>query len=158
MATKKFQTLNAYYNYINKQLESCMKEVGRQLRDEMKDYLFQKWYKAYTPEEYNRSFNLLDSIEFELLKTGSTIAVKVGYNTDLIKPEYDEYSYWNQHMSMDGQDVSDVLPYYIEFGNGKNLYYRYDGIGVLEYMRKYMEDNATVKLATLLHLKGIKIG
>ena len=83
MATKKFQTLNAYYNYINKQLESCMKEVGRQLRDEMKDYLFQKWYKEYTPEEYNRSFNLLDSIEFELLKTGSTIAVKVGYNTEI---------------------------------------------------------------------------
>ena len=158
MATKKFSSLFAYYDYVDKQLKFCMNEIFIQLKNEMKDYLFQNWYKKYTPTQYNRTFNLLDSITFKLEKQGNaSYVVKVGYDTDLIHAEYDEYSFFNQHMSMGGEDVSDIVPYYIEKGNGKNPYFMYKGIGVLEYMREYMEERATAKLAFLLHQKGITI-
>ena len=158
MATKKFQTLNDYCNYVNKQLEKCMDEVGRQLKNEMANYIFEKVYRTRTPKEYERTFQILDSITYKLEKQGNgSYAVRVGYDTNLITPKYEDSSFFNVHMSLSGEDMSDITPYFIEKGNGVNPYKHYDGVNALEFMCKYMEDYATVKLATLLHQKGIKI-
>ena len=156
MATKKFQTLNDYYNYVNKQLEICMDEVGRQLKMEFQNQVFEKVYKARNPKEYERTFNLLDSVQYKLTNTNGVIKVELYYDTDLIKSEYNEYSYWNQHMSLSGEDVSKDIPYYTEYGN-KSPIYSYKGAYIVKYMREYMEERATAKLAYLLYKKGITI-
>ena len=155
---KKFQNLSSYFNYVDKILEKCMKEVGVQLKNEMANYIFEKVYRERTPEEYVRTFQILDSITYNLDGSNGTYKVKVGYDTDLIKPEYNEDSFFNSHMSLSGEDVSDITPYFIEKGNGRNPYKHYDGVNALRFMKEYIEDYATVKLAVLLHQKGIKIG
>ena len=38
---KKFQNLSSYFNYVDKILEKCMKEVGVQLKNEMANYIFE---------------------------------------------------------------------------------------------------------------------
>ena len=157
MATKKFQTLNDYCNYVNKQLEKCMDEVGRQMKVEVQNLIFEKIYRTRNPKEYERTFNFLNSIQYKFTNNNGKFQVEVYYDTDLIKAEYNEYSYWNQHMSLSGEDVSKDIPYYMEYGN-KSPIYSYEGAYIMKEMKEYAEQNYAVKLATLLHQRGIKIG
>ena len=158
MANRKFKSIEDYFDYINKILEECVKEIGVQMKTELQDYLFENWYKKYTPSEYIRSFNLLDSVKYSLIKQNGKIIVKVYYDENSIIPEYMEDSYWNRHMSLSGEDVSNDVPYYIEYGNGDNKLFKYNGIHAMKSLLRYAEQTATIKLAILLNTKyGISI-
>lgn len=155
---RKFKTLNEYFNYIEKQLKVCIKEIAEQYKNEFADYVFTHWYKARTPEEYNRTFEMLDSISYEMNFKGGKVSARLYMDTSKIHAEYDEYSLWNQHMSISQNDVSDIIPEWINYGNNKpNSAFKYKGIDYIDYMVKYANQHLLTDLAILMKLRGINI-
>lgn len=66
----------------------------------------------YTPEQYNRTYELFDSlITTKAVKVGDSIEVSVYFDTDLINP----YPTTGQHYQ-GGRDISDAIPWMAEKG------------------------------------------
>ena len=155
---KKFRTLNEYFNYIEKQLKICMKEIANKYRLEMADYVFTNLYKKRTPEEYLRTFQTLDAITYDMSIKNGKIQAKIFIDSNKIDPIYEGDSFWNQHMSISQKDVSDIIPEWINYGNDKpNSAFKYKGIDYIDYMVKYANQHLLTDLAILMKLRGINI-
>lgn len=153
---KKFKNLSDYYDYIDKSLKKAMKDIGEEVKLELQDYIWENWYKTYNPKEYERTFDFLNCVTFNVGKSNGKYVAIVYYDTSKIKAEYNEYSYWNNHMSLSGEDVSEYIPRWIEKGQ-KSHVYSYNGVEPIRNIVKWCEENYKEKLKSYLNGYGLKI-
>lgn len=154
---KTFRNLNDLNSYVEDKLRGAMDKVGDQTAKELGDYVFKYWYKANgKPKDYNRTFEFLNSIEFKTTVSGGVIATKVFFNDKLIKPMHDEYSSWNQHMSLTGADVSGNIVGWIEHGQTSKAY-SYDGIHMVKNVKEWAKRNYRRLLILEMGKLGIKL-
>ncbi len=87
-----------------------------------------KVYDSYTPQgdyPYQRTFELLNSVDISEVKVGSKYAeFEVYMNTDLINAYQTSENEWNQHADVYGLDMSQYIPKWIEEGTGGGLFPR----------------------------------
>ena len=142
-----FQSVEALYSYVQNQILIGAESVGEHIKELLKDYVDTMWYSVHTPEEYHRTMQFINSISVKTpILIGNTIQVEVYFDEGKIAPSMDNRGFWNQHMGVNGEDVSGNIPRYIEEGNNSSLY-SYNGI----HMTKETEDfcrvnNVPVKL------------
>lgn len=145
---------------LNKQLKDAMDRVGKTVMLELADYVWDNWYKANNPIEYNRTFEFIESITKTSAKfVNGGFQVKVYFDSNKIKAKYDEYSGWNQHMSLSQEDVSNAVVGWIEYGNNPSgsskIPYEYEGIHMIENMVKWLEKEYINLLKRELKIKTL---
>lgn len=152
-----FKNLSQLNNHINKTLKRAMDGVGKEVSKELGDYVFKNWYLARgNPNDYNRTFEFLDSVTFQTMVARGKVFVEVFFDPDLIKPMYDEYSSWNQHMSLSQKDVSESIVGWIEYGQNSHLY-SYKGIHMVENVREWCKKEYRSLLIKEMNKLGIKL-
>lgn len=112
---KNFKSLKELAKYMNeKALPKAMDGVGEKCKNIVKNRIDEDVYEKYTPVEYDRSYELRNSIiSTEPTNNNGTITVEVKHDTNLINATPP-----NQHMSVvDQSDVSSHLPKWINDGN-----------------------------------------
>lgn len=154
---KTFKNLDQLNKHINKLLKKAMDDVGLEVTKELGDYVFKNWYLAKgTPNDYNRTFNFINSVTFQTMVANGKVFTEVFFNPDLIKPMYDEYSSWNQHMSLSQKDVSESVVGWIEYGQNSHLH-SYEGIHMVENVREWCKKNYRRLLIDSMKKQGIKL-
>ena len=127
-----FRNFKEYEKHINKLLKDSMEEVGAEVEKVLRDRIEKDVYSVYDPKEYERTRELKNSVMHTQAKdVGGNVVVEVGHDTDMIRA-YEP----NQHMSIDGQDVSEYLPRWINDGTIGNAY----GLGKWTDARPYMDN------------------
>ena len=154
---KTFKNLNQINNHVNKILKTSMDEVGKQVAKELGDYVFKNWYQARgTPKDYNRTFQLLESVSFQAMVSQGKVSTEVFFDPDLIDSMYDEYSSWNQHMSLSQEDMTENIVGWIEKGQNSSLY-SYKGIHMVENVRNWAKTNYRKILIKEMKKNGINL-
>jgi len=145
---------------MGKRIKKSLIQVGDMVIKEIQQYLMKHLY-ANTPEDYERTWDLFNSLTVKEIKTsGDIYTIEVYFDKDKIKSN-EILNNWNQHMSFvtknrsageakywEGQSISQALPWWIELGEDSLIFPR-EGI--------HMVKNTTEKLrSTKEHIEELK--
>jgi hypothetical protein len=109
-------------------------DLAEQIKDSLKQNLKQNWYDKSTPQNYQRSFDLLNSITCSsVYEDGSNgYKVEVYYDISKIKPTGMPVGLFPRHMNItDNEPSNQYLPLWIEEGETSSIH-AYEGIEVVE--------------------------
>jgi hypothetical protein len=164
MAGNKFDSISALMKHIENEVILSLKIVAEDIRQIIKDYVEKEVYQAYTPHEYSRTYELLNSLEIsEIKKIGNVFSFDIFFNPDKIGM-YDTRDKWNQHKSVYGYEtwhgmkLNELIPWFIENGTEGGLWDR-DGIYAMEYVKERLENTNEhlKKIVKVLKSKGYDV-
>ena len=91
-----FKSLKDMQNYIASQMkEVAKKELSKVVFTEIKKFVKQNVYTAYHPSQYDRTYQLLNSVTIgELESSGKSIICSVYFDPNKIKPVSTD-NFWN---------------------------------------------------------------
>lgn len=163
MATFNIKTtadLKRMLQYIEKQTQDALRLISLEVEKMMKDYIIKALYNAYQPKDYLRSMNYINSLTVKkVTKNGvGELEVEISFDSNKIYSREMEGEYWNQHMSVNGDDtwggrpISEWIPIFMEHGVSGSLWDR-DGIEVVDTILKELNSNSTYKKMMMKELK-----
>lgn len=144
--------LKRMLQYVEKQAKDALRLVSLEVEKMMKDYIIDALYNSYTPKDYLRSYNYINSLTVKKVYKNSTgeLETEIFFDPDKIYSREVEDSYWNQHMSVngdsmwDGRPISEWIPIFIEHGVSGSKWDR-DGIEVVDNIIKKLKDDKAFK-------------
>lgn len=158
--TNKFSLQNA----IKTQVHLALAEVARDIFEDWYSMISDRIYKdnmlKVNPDSsygYRRSYDILNSLE---LKWISPLECIIGYNTDKIRATMMASGELNRHMSIDGIDWSEALPYFVEFGNnpnGRHPIIEYEGIGAFTIILNILNTSFQSEFKKALKKRGLNV-
>lgn len=157
----------AVYNSVS----ALQKKLKADIRNAVLNKIKQKCYElvrnllmdtvySNTNYEYERTMDLYNSVTVNTIRDGSThVSFEVFIDSSKIDANPVEDSKWNQHMSMDGEDVSEELPVWIEEGFDSPYYQRKPAEYMLESFAEMQngKNNIATQLAKELRSEGWKV-
>ena len=137
---KTFKSVSEVKKYMNNKIIKILNEIAQGVKEELYDKVKERLYDAWTPKQYERTEELLDSIsKTEVYQEKGFYCVKIFYDTDKIFPHTVEGK-WGQHESFYKEDISEHLPLWIEEGTKDNPFPR-KGINAMSDEKKWIEEN-----------------
>lgn len=106
-------TVKEVEKMLRKNIEGVLKDIGEDTCEKLRVYTKQYWYDRYTPEDYERTYSLLNSISYEI----DGMHVHIYYDFDSWEFSKDRADAWGQHVGFDYQDFTEGLIEFVE--NGK---------------------------------------
>lgn len=150
---------------IERHIPTILHQVGLMVEEQLKKYIMENLYLDHTPLDYTRTYDYINSImTSKVEKVGGSYQVKIYFDTNRIRQTIVEGS-WNQHMNTSddsetwgGKKVSELLPYFIEYGVEGSLYDR-EGINAVKYTTLMIEYSKrhVMKMAELLKQRGFNV-
>lgn len=115
-----FNNLKALEKYLSGKIQKSMQDVGRMGEQLVKDTMDEVVY-SHEPEEYERTYELRESITWTIYDIGNEITVEVYSDSDVINPysgssdhPFAHYSYfWNEQYD---RDYSEMVAKTVEYG------------------------------------------
>lgn len=161
-----FKSIKELNKYIErKYIEEFIKKIGKEVYNILYNEVRVEWYQRngidWEPKDYERTFQLLNSITCSpVFRNGNEYLVKIYYDTDKIQPMFGtEDKPWTRHMSIiNHKDVSEAIPYYIEYGNNSPIY-EYQGVHPVKNTLEQLDEDKHLltRFKELFELKGIKV-
>jgi hypothetical protein len=164
MANKTFTSLDKLMKYLENDIIYSLGIVAEDIKKIIRDYVEKEVYQKYEPYEYNRTYELLNSLDIsEIKKTGNIYSFSVFFNPEKINM-YNTDDKWSQHKSVfgyeswHGMQLNELIPWFIENGTENSLWDR-DGIYSIEYVRERLEktDEHLKKIKQILKSKGYAV-
>lgn len=126
---KKFKTISSLQVQLkNDILDSLRNKISEICMRVVKDYLLKNVYHSYIPQgdySYDRTYELMDSVSVGNFKLGYKYATfEIFMDTSKINPYETSGTDWNQHADVDGDDMSEYIPMWIEEGTEGGLWER----------------------------------
>lgn len=160
--SRRFKTVSSLQNHIvdsivsaieNKIIEICIEVARKNIQE--------KVYDAYIPQgenAYDRTFDLLSAVTVANINVGvKYVTFEIFMDSEKINPHvrnsYDG-NQWNAHASVEGIDVSEYIPLWIEEGTEGSLWDR-DGAHYMEATHYDLSGGKLAReLADALRLQG----
>lgn len=153
-----FQEMNTLFQMI---VEETLEKVTKEVEEELTEYVMKKWYASYTPKQYYRTMEYINSItriKANMAENGY-IETEVFFDTDKIHPYIREKGELNAHASVSGADVSKRIPEWIENGNpsiiGRHDAASKEGIKTVEHLQEWVNKNINKKFKQELRKYGL---
>lgn len=137
-----FNNVNDLMKFIKRTTRYPLEQVAHKVEDILKQYILDNWYGRMTPSDYSRSYQFINSLTIKpTQEINDGWQIEIYFDNEKIMPMYaDDDRYWNKHMSVYGEDVSDDIPFFIEYGNNSPIY-EYQGIHMVKNTADYCRDN-----------------
>ena len=160
--------LERMLKYIEKHMKFALEDVAKMVEEEIKDYVMRNLYNIDSPTAYTRTYDYINSLTVSKVKQNADggYTVEIFFDTDKIMPQPpDGEGRWSRHSSItsyngggSGDDVSDMIPVWLEYGTNGGLFDR-DGIYAMENTKKIMEETKyhLYEIKKILEKKGFKI-
>lgn len=140
--------------------EDALNKVTIKVEKMIKKYVMDKLYNSYTPTDYIRSYDYLESLTVTKVTKNSLgeLETKIFFDPNKIHSRETEGSYWNQHMSIngdttwEGKPISEWIPVFIEYGTKGSLWDR-KGIHVVDNIMKELDRDGKYKKFMASELK-----
>lgn len=110
--------------------ESIENQVAKVCIEVVRNYIQKNVYDAYIPDSsnpysYDRTMDLLNAVSVGEIKVGiKFVTFEVYMNPEMIQANITGDNEWNQHASVEGIDVSEYIPLWIEEGTSGSLWDR----------------------------------
>ena len=152
------------YTQLARQLEIHTKEalrlVSLEVEKMMKDYVMDSLYNNYSPNDYLRSYNYLNSLTVKKVYTNSVgeLETEIFFDPEKIYSREIEGEYWNQHMSVngdsswEGRPISEWIPIFMEHGVSGSKWDR-EGIKVVDTIMKKLKNDGQFKSLMMKELR-----
>lgn len=111
-------TYSSLFKGLNQDIIKASKKIAEAIDERAKSLVDEMVYNSYRPSEYQRTYQLRDSIQHTINKEKSGVSINVFHNTNLI--HYNEELY--QHGSRFSGDISDEIPWLVHEGKGGKLF------------------------------------
>lgn len=110
---------------FQREVAEYLRGISIRCKQILQEEIYLKVYNAYNPKEYERNYQLLESINIDIQTDGS------------IRLFFDDVLYWS---NVDFSDQSEHVPFYVNYGHKDdsgihNMYHDYGG-------RRFMESAA----------------
>ena len=121
----------------------------------MRDIIKDEWYSSYSPLDYERTEQFLESVVCRIDESNLTITV--GYDARYIKSET-RFGEWNVHRGFDYKDFRLGLVDFIENGGDGGLSPRkgHDGINAIQQTMDFIQDEIN-KETDNIYAEAVKI-
>jgi hypothetical protein len=164
MASKVFDNYNLLVKYLENNILLDMQKIGEEVKNVLRNNVRVLFYERngmnWTPEDYTRTYELIDSLTVTpVKKIGNKYEVSVYFDDSKINP-YKVAGEWSAHESVvTGADISQNLPFYMEYGNQSPLYsYKPTSPPVETTIQELKDDNyIKERLKELLEMQGYKV-
>jgi hypothetical protein len=154
-----FRNIKELKNHLNTILINAMDKVGDTALEHMKKHVSDKMQDRVSNQSglYDRTYEYLLSIEKikAHLTLSGAVEVIIHYNTDGINPYIimNSSGLWNKHADFNGNDVSSLIPLFLEEGTPNNPYYEHEPVGGIanleEWAKKYFKSELKKELKKL---------
>lgn len=156
-----FKTVADIEKYTEQQGHEALEEVAEQVFIEWKGLIKKKVYddgrlKADPSNKYYKRTNqFIESLELNWI---TPLSVEITYNTEKILPSMmiDRYSF-NRHTSFSGQDWSDMIPTFIEEGNGDSPIHSYEGLHIFDEVCRNLTQSFNAMMEEALLKQGLSV-
>lgn len=158
--------LKRVLQHLEKQTQDALRLVSLEVEKMMKEYVIKALYNSYSPKDYLRSYNYLNSLTVKRVYKNSAggLETEIFFDPNKIYSREVEDSYWNQHMSVsgdsmwNGKPISKWIPVFMEHGVSGSKWDR-DGIEVVDTILKELNNNSKYKnmMMSQLKKKGFKV-
>ena len=139
--------VSVIHSYINADMNDILKKIAEDIKETLYDYINKNWYGVNTPNNYQRTHNVLNSITVDKIQTlGNKKEVFIYFDESKIISNQTEAGHWNQHMSLDGsaswggQSIGHWVVEWMNSGQ-KSPAYSYGGIKFIENTVEELEKN-----------------
>lgn len=103
---------------LDLKLNSAAKDIMEEVKEQLKESTEVLWYSR-TPKDYNRTYELIDSINGRIVKNGiGNYTIEVFYDEKLVSYGTNSKG-WNTHAGFDGRDFRSGLIESIAYGTIK---------------------------------------
>lgn len=122
---------------IQKQIQLGLKKIKNRVIQIFKECIQEQLYDRYSPEEYNRTYQMLESVDV-IVKGDSIIVFN---NPDLMTKGYES--------AVDGTDVTQYITTFLQghddSSNINNMYHHYPQANYLEVAKERIESELGLK-------------
>ncbi|AKO91907.1 hypothetical protein BEH_07205 [Priestia filamentosa] len=148
-ATNLDQLINMLTDEVTDVMNS---DVGKKAADVTKRNIDKSVYK-YDPEEYQRTYQLRDSIKnFPAKVVGNTVEVEIDHDKSMIISDPDNYTHGSPYYSP--QNISSFLDIIVAEGKSGDLF----GNGFWRQKRQYFNVTVQDLIQTGEHIQAMKAG
>ena len=139
--------LKRVLQHLERHVKYSLEEVAKVVEGEIKDYVMKNLYNKHSPTHYTRTYDYINSLTVKKAKSvNNGHVVEIFFDTSKITPRSpDGADRWSRHSSItsyyggaSGDDVSDMIPIWMEYGTSGSLWDR-DGIYSMENTKNIME-------------------
>jgi len=164
MASKVFSDFNSLMKHLENNILLDIQKIGEEVKNVLRNNVRVLFYERngmnWTPENYTRTYELIDSITVSPVnKIGNKYKLSVYFDDNKIHP-YKVSGEWSAHESVvTEENISKNLPFYMEYGNQSSLYsYEPDSPPVETTIKDLKDDNyIKTRLKELLEMQGYKV-
>lgn len=124
---------------FQREVAEYLKSISIRCKEILQEEIYLKVYSAYDPTEYERTYQLLESIAIDITTDGS------------IRLFFDDVLYWS---NVDFSDQSEHVPFYVNYGHKddtgiKNMYHDYKGRRFMESAARRIKAEFGVRVAIM---------
>jgi hypothetical protein len=145
---------------INQILQDILEQIAFETGKELQQYVQREWYEAHSPEMYQRTYDLLNSIvNSKVEQKGSKFEVSVYFDRASITPNFLGGGKWNEHMGFDGAIFTEGLIETIEEGNLSpySKSYARKGIHMVQETAMWLAENLPKIAMRIFRKNGIDV-
>lgn len=154
-----FKNLKQLEKYLKHEIEnSIRKDVAEMIEQEVRDKIDELVYSKPT-KSYERTMELRNSVSSDTEEIKKDLfELRVFNDVELINP-YKTDNFWNQHMSMNDEDVSHLISLWILKGTSGSPYYNHESRDYIQATKDELKNSKKhVKaLQSSLKRKGIDV-
>ncbi len=155
-----FETYEEIEAYLNIHGQQAIMDVADMVLQEIKQFVQEKLYDAYSPTYYRRTGDFLRSFKVKKLPKSSSreygFQIYIDYNEIHSHPNEKYNHYWPQHASVFKEDVSKLIPLWMDEGHKGLAYGR--AIHFMDYLSRMFNSNGivTAKLRKRFEYEGLE--
>lgn len=146
--------VNQFTELLNEVRSDALDEFAEKTANELKNNIKEMWYDIYEPEEYARTFELLNSVDVKSTKAGRQVYIN---EASISNGERQGRSGWTEHIGVTGERVDSFADMISENaqGNPKNGNRRISAVGTadtdfFEATNEWVEKNLKQEVTELV--------
>jgi hypothetical protein len=147
-------------SYIENILKQCLEKIALETAKELQKHVQTDWYEAHSPQFYDRTYQLLNSItNSNIEQKGNKFIVSVYFDHTMITPNFLDNDGFNEHMGFDGEPFVEGLIETIEEGNLSHYSpsYARNGIDMVEKTAYWLTTNLLKISKEVFRKNGINL-
>jgi hypothetical protein len=162
-----FSDISSLLKYLEANVVINLEKIGEEIKSVLRFNLLNDWYKEHTPQYYDRTNMLIDSISVSKAeKVGNVYQVRIYFDeAKILHVPANKPGFFPSHMNITngeseygGMSYGELLPLWLEEGQDSSIH-PYVGIHMVQTTEDWIrEDNyLRTRMIELLESKGYNI-
>lgn len=98
------QQLQKIVNRVDIKMNKAANEIMQKTKEKLKESINNLWYGSYSPQDYSRSYDLINAVNGRVIKNNQgDYSIEIYFDAELMSSRPNLHS-WGTHSGFDGKD------------------------------------------------------